>query len=59
MAGGAAEASGEIEVGDVVLRLPSLVEWLYQPESGAEPVKKVGVLFRTGTNPVGVWSIKP
>ncbi len=27
---------------------------LYQPESGAEPVKK----GRTGTNPVGGWSIK-
>ena len=31
---------------------------LYQPESGAEPVKKGGVLFRTGTNPVGGGPIK-
>ena len=27
--------------------------YLYQPESGAEPVKKGGVFFRTGTNPGG------
>jgi len=31
--------------------------YLYQPESGAEPVKKGGVLFRTGTNPVGGSSL--
>ena len=31
---------------------------LYQPESGAEPVKKGGVLFRAGTNPTDTGALK-
>jgi hypothetical protein len=32
--------------------------YLYQPESGAEPVKKGGVLFRAGTNPTDTGALK-